>query len=202
MRTTGKVTHWNADKGYGFITPSSGAKQVFVHIKAFGGRLDRPELNQLVSFVLATDKHGRPCAERVTLAGEKSTDRFMRNDKNLYIWGAVIFLLLLSAVSFGGTLPLPVWVLYVGMSLVTYLVYWMDKSAALSNRSRTPENTLHLLALLGGWPGAIIAQQVLRHKSSKQEFRVVFWLSVTINCSILAWLFTQSGQQVLQSILG
>jgi len=202
MRTTGKITHWNADKGYGFITPSSGAKQVFVHIKAFGGRLERPEINQLVSFVLSTDKQGRPCAERVALAGEKSPDRFKHNDRNLYIWAAVIFLILLAAISLGGTLPLPVLLVYLGMSVLTFTVYLLDKSAAESNRSRTPEKTLHSLALLGGWPGAMIAQQVLRHKSSKEEFRTVFWVTVVLNSLVLAWLFTQSGREFLQLIMG
>lgn len=201
MRTTGKITHWNTEKGYGFITPSTGAKQVFVHIRAFSKQGYTPVINQMVSFVLSNDNQGRPCATRVALADEKSPDRFKRNDRNLYIWAAVIFLVVLGAVSWGGTLPLPVWLLYLGVSLATFLVYWMDKSAARSDHSRTPENTLHVLALLGGWPGAMIAQQILRHKSAKQEFRVVFWLTVIVNCAALVWLFTQSGQAMLQSVL-
>lgn len=71
MRTTGKITHWNTEKGYGFITPSSGAKQVFVHIRAFKNRARQPGINQLVTFELSTDRQGRPCAEAVTRAGEK-----------------------------------------------------------------------------------------------------------------------------------
>lgn len=202
MRTSGKITHWNAEKGYGFITPSSGAKQVFVHINAFDGRLERPEIYQLVSFVMGTDNRGRPCAERVALAGTKNPDRFRRNDQSLYIWGASLFLLLLSAVVLGGTLPLLVLMIYGVMSVLTFGVYWMDKSAAMNNQSRTPEKMLHMLALFGGWPGAMVAQQLLRHKSSKTEFRAVFWMTVVINCLALIWLFTQSGRQFLQAILG
>jgi len=70
MRTTGKITHWNAEKGYGFITPSAGAKQVFVHINAFANRSLTPTLNELVTFTLSTDRQGRPCAVEVTRAGE------------------------------------------------------------------------------------------------------------------------------------
>ncbi len=201
MRTTGKITHWNADKGYGFITPNSGAKQVFVHIRAFGGRVDQPAIGQLVTFELGKDNQSRPCAERVTLAGDKSPGRIKRNDKAFYIGAALVFLLMLGAVSWGGLLPMPVWLLYLAASGLTFLVYWMDKAAAQSDRSRTPENTLHLLALLGGWPGAMIAQQVLRHKSSKREFRVVFWMTVVVNCVALGWLFTESGRELLQAIL-
>ena len=45
-----------------------------------------------------------------------------------------------------------------GLNLLTYFAYWNDKNAAQANRWRTPESTLHLLALLGGWPAAWWAQ--------------------------------------------
>jgi uncharacterized membrane protein YsdA (DUF1294 family) len=70
---------------------------------------------------------------------------------------------------------------YAGMSLLTFVVYAMDKAAAQANRWRTAESTLHLLALACGWPGALLAQQWLRHKSAKQKFRTVFWATVVLN---------------------
>ena len=60
------------------------------------------------------------------------------------------------------------------INLLTFVTYAMDKSAAQSGRWRTSEKHLHLLSLAGGWPGAWCAQQWLRHKSSKQEFRAVY----------------------------
>ncbi|HBH72150.1 MAG TPA: hypothetical protein DDY43_01605 [Synechococcales bacterium UBA10510] len=41
---------------------------------------------------------------------------------------------------------------------------------------------LHLLALLGGWPGGLIARHKLRHKTIKQPFRFIFWCTVVLNC--------------------
>ncbi|MDP3700813.1 MAG: DUF1294 domain-containing protein [Hylemonella sp.] len=70
---------------------------------------------------------------------------------------------------------------YTLMSVLTYAVYAADKSAALRKRRRVPERTLHLLALLGGWPGALLAQQQLRHKTSKPRFLLVYWLTVVGN---------------------
>jgi len=95
LRTTGKITAWKDDKGFGFITPSSGAKQVFVHISAFTDRRLRPQL---------------------------------------FSW-------------------------------------------------------------------ALIAQQTLRHKSRKASFRVVFWLTVILNCGLFIWLFTPTGSEMLRGIL-
>lgn len=72
--------------------------------------------------------------------------------------------------------------LYCGlMSLLTYGIYALDKNAARRQRPRVPERLLHLLALLGGWPGALIAQQRLRHKTRKPAFQIVFWLTVLLH---------------------
>lgn len=64
------------------------------------------------------------------------------------------------------------------MSAIAFVVYGADKSAARRGARRTPESTLHLLALLGGWPGAYIAQRAFRHKTRKQSFQRVFVLTV------------------------
>lgn len=80
-------------------------------------------------------------------------------------------------------LKVPVWsgLLYAAFSVLCFLVYAVDKAAALYGRRRISEKTLHLLALAGGWPGAILAQQWLRHKSSKRSFRRLFWCTAGLN---------------------
>ena len=80
---------------------------------------------------------------------------------------------------------------YIGMSLITFVTYAMDKAAARAGRRRTPEASLHLLAIACGWPGALLAQQWLRHKSAKQPFRAVFWLTVILNLAGLALVCLQ-----------
>jgi uncharacterized membrane protein YsdA (DUF1294 family)/cold shock CspA family protein len=85
----------------------------------------------------------------------------------------------------------PPWALaaYVLMSIVTVGMYWADKRSALEDRRRVPENRLHLVELLGGWPGALIAQQVFRHKTRKASFQIVFWAIVLVHQALWAdWL--------------
>ena len=87
---------------------------------------------------------------------------------------------------------LPWWILPASLvlNLLTFYLYWTDKRAARAGQWRTPENTLQLLALAGGWPGAWLAQRVLRHKSGKLSFRIVYGLMVFTHCLLLgAWLF-------------
>lgn len=66
-------------------------------------------------------------------------------------------------------------------SAVTFVLYWKDKRAAVRGLQRTPERTLQLIAAVGGWPGALLAQGVLGHKHRKSAFQRVFWLCVMAN---------------------
>jgi uncharacterized membrane protein YsdA (DUF1294 family) len=99
-------------------------------------------------------------------------------------------------------LPLTIFVIYLAASLIAFIAYARDKSAAKKGHRRTSENTLHMLALIGGWPGALIARSVLRHKSRKQPFRIIFWLTVILNCAAFAWLSTPEGGVAFRSFAG
>ena len=67
--------------------------------------------------------------------------------------------------------------------------------------SKYSESTLHLFSLLGGWPCAALAQQFLRHKSSKKDFRSVCWFTVIANSGALIWLYSSYGREVLKQLL-
>lgn len=76
---------------------------------------------------------------------------------------------------------------YAAMSAVTFAVYWFDKRLAQGGGRRIPENTLHWLALAFGWPGALVAQRVVRHKNRKGSFQIVFWLTVALHVGLWVW---------------
>lgn len=84
--------------------------------------------------------------------------------------------------------PVPVWVagVYLAASIICFGVYAVDKSAATQGRWRVSEKTLLLLGVVGGWPGAIVAQQTLRHKTQKASFRSAFWATVFLNLLAVA----------------
>lgn len=67
-------------------------------------------------------------------------------------------------------------------------VYAWDKRQARRSGWRVPEKRLHLLSLLGGWPGALVGQRWLRHKSVKTRFRVIFWLTVFAHIAMVGGL--------------
>ena len=74
------------------------------------------------------------------------------------------------------------------LSALTYVLYAKDKRAARLDLRRTPEHTLHWLALLGGWPGALMAQAQLRHKTQKQPFKTLLWLTIILHLIAVAIL--------------
>lgn len=201
-RFQGRISIWKDAQGYGFITPNGGGDKVFVHIQSFAGRSARPAVDDLVTYRLGRNEQGKARAEEVDFAHAPASGTTPRNGVVGALVVSLVFLLFVAICVHAGKLPALILGIHVGMSLLTYLFYAHDKSAARDNRRRTPEDTLHLLALLGGWPGALVAQQTLRHKSIKQSFRRKFWLTAGINCVALFWLCSASGARVLRAVLG
>lgn len=201
MIKKGKITSWDDDKGYGFITSSSGDGQVFAHIKAFKYQAHRPEVNRSVTYILSTDKQGRTCASEVIMSAAPVVEKNDLGNMWLSIILAVLFLAVVAICCLSGRVPSWALVLYLLMSFITYLFYKCDKYAAQKGTWRTPENTLHLLAMFGGWPGALVAQQALRHKSTKRSFRAVFWVTVALNSCAFIVLTTPSAVETLRSLI-
>jgi uncharacterized membrane protein YsdA (DUF1294 family)/cold shock CspA family protein len=203
MRHQGRLTSWKDDRGFGFITPSHGGNQVFVHVSAFGDRSRRPIGNEVVTYKLKADEQGRPQAHEVSFVGDR-TQQAIRITASVVRASlvAAMFLAVVACLAVAGSLPPAVLALYLVTSVTAFAAYAWDKSAARNNRRRTPESTLHVLGLFGGWPGALVARHVFRHKSQKQSFIASFWGTVVLNCGALAWMLSPSGQRLLLSLLG
>lgn len=200
MRTKGQIASWNDGKGYGFIAPAKGAGRVFAHIKAFEKQGRRPVVGDAVTFSMATDARGRPCAKGVIIASAGGAGRWSRAGVCSLLTAAAFLLLVAFGVQVS-VLPPLVLLLYLLASASTFGAYALDKSAARRGAWRTSESTLHLLALAGGWPGALIAQTLLRHKTRKQPFRVLFWMTAVINCAAFVWSLTPEGARALRQIV-
>ena len=105
--------------------------------------------------------------------------------------GGVALVLLLAVdvalrVAGRGAFPWPA-TAYLGMSLLTLLAYGWDKRRAVSGGRRVPENTLHVLALCGGWPGAWVGRPLFRHKTRKQPFSTIFWALGVLHAGFWLW---------------
>ncbi|MEO2268306.1 cold shock and DUF1294 domain-containing protein [Pseudoalteromonas sp. YIC-656] len=204
MRFQGKLSNWQDDKGFGFVEPNGGGQRCFVHIKSFKQRSRRPIDGDIITYEQIKENNGKFKAVNITLPSDrKRQTKTKSSHKSVSFAGVVaaIFWLSLGALMFLNWLPIEIAYLYVGASVITFFMYVFDKSAAQKGRWRTPESQLHFWSVIGGWPGAHFAQSRLRHKSSKKEFRQVYWATIVINLCAFSWLLTDQGQALLGTLL-
>jgi uncharacterized membrane protein YsdA (DUF1294 family)/cold shock CspA family protein len=190
MRLRGKLTKWKDDRGFGFITPIRGGQHVFVHITAFTNQHRRPIGNEFVTYETVSDETGRLRAEHVEFMGDHPKNA--AEGWTIALTIALLFLILVGVSVFMGQLPFVVLALSLVFSVISFRAYHDDKSAAQQNQWRTGEGTLLLLGVLGGWPGAFVAQQFFRHKTKKRSFQIAFWITVLLNCFGLVLVWSRS----------
>jgi len=172
-RKQGTLIHWDDDKGYGFICPTDGTKNAFFHVKSLPHYQRRPQIGDVLTYEDKVDDKERSYASSPKIKG-------LAWSYFTFIWLClsllfVIYVYLVSQQS----LPFYPLSIYVAVSLLTIWAYSRDKRAAQAGLQRTPEKRLHLLEILGGWPGALLAQIFYRHKIQKISYQLVFWLIVT-----------------------
>ncbi len=197
-RHTGVLAEWSDERGFGFV--EAGGRRTFVHISAFDPAGGRPQSGDFVQFEVGSAPDGRPCAVRAARvyaspghAGHRPARRGAIDWVAFLPVLAVAAYLWLAVALLGAALWYPL--AHLVLSVLAYLLYAGDKRAAVAGTWRTPERTLLLASLLGGWPGAVVAQQVLRHKNRKTSFQVAFWLAVAAN--LIALLVLTGGVRLL-----
>lgn len=199
-RFQGRIVEWHDDRGFGFIMPNGGGDRIFLHVKSLASTL-RPRCGELVDYRVVSDGKGRLRAEQVVHA-RKPKRPASGNAINIPLsWLGAVALCIIAAAAMASTFPLAIAAVYFVMSAVTVFAYAVDKSAAQRGRWRTKESTLHLLSLAGGWPGALLAQRLFRHKTRKESFRTVFWMTVAANLCGLLWLASKPGTKFLSGLL-
>lgn len=186
MRFDGTLKSWNDERGFGFVEPKQGGQDIFVHIKSFPAGTGRPTVGLPLSFEVELGPNGKKRAKAVQFV-RQSKRPMPRYDESTAPWTIarvlaipVFALLYWYVVSRYPVNPI-IALVYLVASIVAFLAYALDKSAAKQGRWRIPESTLHVLGLACGWPGALLAQQLFRHKTAKPSFVSAFWSTVLLN---------------------
>lgn len=193
----GRIVEWRHERGFGFIEPDSGGQRVFFHISDLTRGMPRPAIGTAVRFDVGSSADGKARALQIRPDGFAAALRVLVSRRLILAAASLSVFPILWVLGLAGRLPLAVFWIYVGMSFLSIVLYGLDKSAARRGGRRTPELTLQTCALLGGWPGALIAQQWFRHKSRKRAFQIEFWLMVVLNISAIFLGFTPIGRQLL-----
>ncbi|MEO7066521.1 MAG: cold shock and DUF1294 domain-containing protein [Rhodanobacter sp.] len=204
MRVQGKITRWDDDKGFGFIAWHANGSSVFVHIKAFFRTTRRPKVGDIVSYEVTKGNDGKSRAERVRFADLPPPKAYSGSKHQSSVAPLVFAALFVGSLLVAAYVSRLSWLVvdaYFLLSFVTFFVYGWDKSSARLGKWRTAESSLHLLDLVGGWPGGLAAQRLLRHKSSKQEFLSMFWMTVGINVVAVGYLMWSGPTNFINQLM-
>ncbi|BCL77064.1 hypothetical protein JHS3_28000 [Jeongeupia sp. HS-3] len=207
----GVLVRWNDDKGFGFVETAQN-ERYFLHIKAVKRTAaGRPKDGDAVVFEPGRDANGRMMALAATVgmarkqaAPARSSPARSSNKSpikpslrrtrleagrwDIFDYVTMVLLCVLPLALLRSGVPLLAGGVVVLASLMAFALYAHDKSQAKSGGWRTPESTLQFVALVGGWPGAWLAQRRLRHKSSKASFRATFVGAVIGHLALLWFL--------------
>ncbi|HEY9641781.1 MAG TPA: cold shock and DUF1294 domain-containing protein [Coleofasciculaceae cyanobacterium] len=206
----GQLTKWKDDRGFGFIQPADGSPEVFLHISELKDVSRRPIVGDTIYYHIA-EQDGKVRASNAFILGARlkpvsqsspSTNKGTKQAVPLYpfpVLEVVVlsFFPMIGAIHFllktGNPLSL---ILYGLMSLISFALYADDKSCAKRGAWRTPEKTLILCDLAGGWIGGFIAQRRLHHKVSKSSYQRAFWLVVAMHYVFWLWWLIASKEIV------
>lgn len=167
----GIIAEWRSNQGYGFL--DFGSTRLFLHARDL--EMNRaPRAGDKIRFTVGTDAKGRLCAKNaVPLRGGSGS-------LGVFSACALFALLVLPAKALWHLRFDTYWTLVyaLAINLMTYASYANDKRRARTKAWRIPEVNLHLMELLGGWPGAWVAQRRFRHKTSKPSYQFTFWFII------------------------
>lgn len=205
LRLKGYLTDWNGARGFGFLKPVDGGPDAFAHISAFPKEDRHIEEGHLYTYEITEDATGRLRAADIrpeikTSPALPSASAHTRRDW-LHLLSRAPRLLVIPAflyiaytVSHGSPMFAQWMKIYGIASVACFIGYGLDKRAAQRKEWRISETVLILLGLVGGWPGAVLAQELFRHKTKKPAFRLLFWMSVAINVAAFLQINAYTGR--------
>lgn len=187
----GTLIRWNNDKGYGFIRSHKENKDIFLHVKSLPHYQRRPKIDDVITYEVDVDEKQQYYARSAKIKGLAWSQFTILFFSSTLLFGIYVYLVFSQRISFH---PLSI---YAAMSILTIWAYSRDKSASQIKAWRISERRLHLYEMLGGWPGALLAQLYYRHKSRKISYQVFFWLIVASHC--IFWYFIINHMEMYQA---
>lgn len=186
MRFEGHLKTWNPERGFGFIEPAGGGQEIFLHVSAVPTHFRPPRIGQRFTFEVILNRDGKKRASNIGVDVVPKTGRVARPEEPApwtFASALAIPVFIGIHIAVAASYRVSIWFVvgYIGLSIVTFMAYALDKSSAAARRWRWSERSLLQLGLVGGWPGGLLAQQLLRHKSNKSSFRASFWGTVIAN---------------------
>lgn len=200
MRANGKIVDWDSASNSGYALAKAGGSRVFIEAKDFEDSGYKAVIGQQIKFEISEPKRGKPIGKSIQFVGPKIAKRKLPILG--LVWGAIVTIAgLIGWLLISQALPKALIIYYGAVSVISFISYYIDKRAARKDLWRIRERTLQLWSMLGGWPGALLAQGMFRHKIRKLSFMVIFWGIVGLHLSLLFYYLTAEGEVLVRSFL-
>lgn len=191
MAIQGTIARWDQSKGYGYISVENQDTQILFHISDLENNAHQPCVSEPVVFRLGSDNNGTMRAVEVT------RPLVFNFSLAIAVWFCTVLIGSVVLLDF----PVISCVLYFTVSTATYVLYALDRHAMSNGEWRIPEVTFHIMNLLGGWVGALLAQSIMHHKYHDVGFKFLFWSTLVLNIALFAWSLTSEGAFLLQQAI-
>lgn len=207
MRKSGTVVRWEEARGVGVIrgsdtptdvifrgrdfegTPAQGLAVEYDEVVLGGRSVHATAIRVADAAMAAASPEGRRASARRPADASRRPDRQRRRGATPVVIGIVAWFGALVAATVAGRLAVPVLLALPLYNLFVFFLYWHNRHARSRGATHIPEDALHVLAALGGWPGAWLAQRLLRYQPATAWFHRAFWIAVGVNVAWLAgWL--------------
>ncbi len=192
MDMIGTISEWDAEKGQGFITVSGQPKRIFFQLADVSRKGHSPKVDEYVRFHVTKDVYG----------SIRATDIETPTSFNFSSAIAVWFASVLCASVYLFEYSLIATVFYFLVSAITYAIYAFDKSAEQHGGWRIPLFSLYFLSLIGGWPGALLAQGFLYYRYHDDLFKVLLWFTALANFTLYCWTLSPHGNEQMYRFIG
>ena len=166
----GKIVDWNDARGFGFIEDADSGGRIFFHIRDFDAGAGRPLIGKEVVYEQGQGWNGRPAARHVRIVRGAAYNARTPMRVTVRIVGALMLITAIVCCIVAGRAPLWLALCYLAGGIASFVAHWLDKRAARQGNWRIAEATLHMIDLVCGIAGGLLAQGILRHKSSKRSF--------------------------------
>ena len=173
----GIVVHYNKEKGYGFIDSEEHDENIFIHYSEIE---NASKLSQGQSVKFQVKKTSKGLSAINLEAGVKQYSPYLIFGGVSFLTTSVSFALLYQNIQ-------PILAYFIAINFTTFLLYGYDKFISSGEKLRVPEYNLHALALLGGSPAGLSAQNFFRHKTVKGSFQLIYWLIVVVQIALFYW---------------
>ena len=189
----GEIIQWQPEKSSGLVKVAQLDEPIIFHLHDVENPQISPQIGKKVTIQAVYDAHAL-CWTATKITSEQRQQPMQKQQpiskKSAFSWQGVLFGLVATAVWLLVLAMTERWLIIptIFMSVISFALFAIDKYKVRHQQWRIAESSLHLMDLLGGWCGGLLAMTALHHKIHKKSFLVIFTITVITHIAVICIL--------------